>query len=78
MQSANAKPQTKQMTNDVRAIGAFTTYGRGIQKGNPKLCLKCRKPISAGEAWVKYTSASDPELGRYSVIVHSRCNGHKK
>lgn len=74
MRSANVGPNTKQMTNDVRTINKFTTHGRGIVKGNPTRCLKCRKPIRAGDAWTKYTSAPDPEFGRYSIIIHARCD----
>jgi len=77
MQSANTQPKTKQLTNDARAIGALTTIGRGKVKGNPQRCLKCGLPIRAGEAWVKQTSAPDPNYGAYSIIFHARCNGHK-
>ena len=78
MKSAKVQPNTKQMTNDVPIVGAFTTFGRGIVKGNPTRCLKCRKPIRAGEAWTKHTSAPDPEFGRYSIIVHARCDNGRK
>jgi hypothetical protein len=46
------------------------TYGAGVAKGNPKRCLKCGQVLKKDEAWRKYTSADDPEYGRYSVIVH--------
>ncbi len=64
---------TKQLTNDVRALGAITTHGRGIVKGNPQRCLKCQMPIRNGDAWTKHTSAPDAEHGRYSIIIHARC-----
>ncbi|MBM3130955.1 MAG: hypothetical protein FJ009_20295 [Chloroflexi bacterium] len=54
---------------------AFTTFGVGVVKGNPKKCIKCRKPIKRGEHWRKDTSAPDPKLGRYSVIQHATCEG---
>jgi hypothetical protein len=63
----------KQLTNDVRAPRALETHGRGIVKGNPKLCLKCQKPIRNGDAWTKRTAIADPEFGTYSIIVHARC-----
>ncbi|MBI4672790.1 MAG: hypothetical protein HY741_14110 [Chloroflexi bacterium] len=69
--------KAQQLTNDVHVVGALTTHGRGIVAGNPKLCLNCGKPIRAGEAWVKQTSAPDPEFGTYSFIVHARCSGHQ-
>ncbi len=52
---------------------AFTQFGVGIVKGNPKKCLFCQKPIQKGDTWVMDTSASDPKYGAYSVIIHSRC-----
>jgi len=54
---------------------AFTSFGVGVVKGNPKKCIKCRKPIKRGESWRKDTSAVDPKLGRYSVIQHANCEG---
>lgn len=75
MQSSKVKPNLKQITNDVRAIRAIITYGRGIQKSNPKRCLTCKKPIRAGEAWERYTTPLEPGSGAsYSVIVHARCD----
>jgi hypothetical protein len=57
---------------------AFTTFGVGVVKGNPKKCIKFRKPIKRGEHWRKDTSATDPTLGvRYSVIQHANCEGGK-
>ncbi len=53
----------------------YISFGVGIVKGNPKRCLHCGKPIRKGEPWRKATSAADPEYGRYSVIVHSGCDG---
>lgn len=50
-------------------------FGVGIVKGNPRRCLICRQRIRRGEAWVKHTSPTDPELGAYSIIIHDRCNG---
>jgi hypothetical protein len=56
----------------------FTTFGVGIKRGNPRKCIKCRKPIKRGESWRKDTSAADPTLGvRYSVIQHANCEGGK-
>lgn len=80
MQSTNIQPNTKRITNDARTVGALTTHGRGIVKGNPQRCLKCHNLIRAGEAWTKHTSAPDPDLefGRYSFIVHARCEGHNR
>ncbi|MBM3130128.1 MAG: hypothetical protein FJ009_16075 [Chloroflexi bacterium] len=55
---------------------AFTAFGVGVVKGNPKKCIKCRKPIKRGEHWRKDTSAQDPTyLERYSVIQHANCEG---
>ena len=55
---------------------AFTTFGVGVVKGNPKKCIKCRKPIRRGEHWRKDTSAADSTLRvRYSVIRHANCEG---
>ncbi len=51
----------------------YMTYGAGVVKGNPKRCLKCGQVIKKDETWRKYTSADDPEYGRYSIIVHSKC-----
>lgn len=67
------QPNPERMKTNPPIGGAVTNYGRGIEKGNPKICLICLKPIRAGEAWEKHTSAADPEFGRYSVIVHARC-----
>ncbi len=57
---------------------AYTEYGVGKVKGNPKRCLHCRKPIRKGEVWTKHVSAEDPKFGRYSFIIHSQCHGAKK
>ncbi len=54
---------------------AVTAFGRGVVKGNPRKCLKCRKTIKRGEAWIKHTSAPDPVFGRYSTIRHAHCEG---
>lgn len=76
MQTANTKVKTKQFTNNARALGTLTTYGRGIVSGNPKQCLKCQMPIRNGEAWTKHTSAPDGEHSRYSIIIHAHCEQH--
>ncbi len=57
---------------------SYTQFGVGIVKGNPKLCLRCRKPIEKDDDWTKHVSAEDPDYGRYSVIVHSRCEELKR
>jgi len=55
---------------------AFTTFGVGVVKGNPRKCIRCRKPIKRGEPWRKDTSAQDPNyLERYSVFQHANCEG---
>jgi hypothetical protein len=54
---------------------AIVQFGTGVVQGNPKRCLFCRKPIRKGETWAKHTSPADPELGSYSIIIHSRCDG---
>ncbi len=51
----------------------YMTFGAGVAKGNPQRCVVCGQPIKKGEAWRKYTSAEDPDYGRYSIIVHSWC-----
>ena len=73
LKESNNKARNK----DLQISDVVTTYGRGIVAGNPKLCLKCRKPIRSGEAWIKHTSALDPKFGRYSVIFHARCEKTK-
>ncbi len=55
----------------------YTQFGRGIGKGNPTICLQCKKPIRKNDAWLLITSPRDPEYGAYSVIVHAHCNGAK-
>lgn len=77
LQQSVQQPQTKTPISEIRVVGAFTSYGRGIVAGNPKFCLKCHKPIRAGDAWTKHTSAADPEFGRYSIIVHARCQNKR-
>jgi hypothetical protein len=54
---------------------AFTAFGVGIKRGNPRKCIKCRKRIKRGESWRKDTSAPDPRFGRYSVIQRAHCEG---
>ena len=56
---------------------AYTAFGRGVVKGNPKRCIKCHQLIKRGEAWIKHASAVDPKYGRYSVIRHANCEGGK-
>ncbi len=60
------KPQAARATKR-----ELTQLGRGIVRGNPRRCFKCRKPIRRGEAWIKQTS---PDRA-YSVILHAQCNG---
>ncbi|MBM3130605.1 MAG: hypothetical protein FJ009_18495 [Chloroflexi bacterium] len=68
------KKKSRNAIDTTRA--AFTTFGVGVVKGNPRKCIKCRKPIKRGESWRKDTSAADPPLGvRYSVIQHAHCEG---
>jgi len=51
---------------------AFTSFGVGVKRGNPRRCLRCGKQIKRGETWSANTSAEDPEgYGRYTVIQHS-------
>jgi hypothetical protein len=52
---------------------AYTTFGVGVVKGNPRKCIKCGKPIKDDESWRKDTSAPDLKFGRYSVIQHAQC-----
>lgn len=78
MQTANKKLNTRQITNDVRSVGELTTRGRGVQRGNPKRCLMCGKPIREIDNWVKLTSRNDPLYGAYSIIVHEGCNHAKR
>ncbi len=50
---------------------ALTQRGKGVVKGNPKLCLHCLKPIRRGDHWTRHTSRDRA----YSLIVHDSCNG---
>jgi hypothetical protein len=72
-----SKTNGKTKSHDCNVIDAskmpYTEYGTGVVKGNPRLCISCRKPIRKGQAWRKDTSAADPEFGRYSVIAHADC-----
>ena len=54
---------------------AYTTFGVGVVKGNPRKCIKCGRTIKRGEAWRKDTSASNAKFGRYSVLQHAHCEG---
>jgi len=42
---------------------AYTQYGVGVVRGNPKRCLHCRRAIRKGEAWTKQTAAPDSQFG---------------
>ncbi len=53
----------------------YITFGRGVVRGNPKVCIACGKPIKPGEAWRKDVSAYDAKYGRYSTIRHANCKG---
>jgi len=71
MQKQNRrKPQVIDATQ-----AAYTTFGVGVVKGNPRKCIKCGKRIKHGESWRKDTSATASKRSRYSVIRHSRCEG---
>ncbi len=67
----------KQVVHDLTA-NPIMEFSSGVVKGNPKRCLRCGKPIRKRETWTKHTSPADPVYGRYSVIVHTRCNGAKR
>jgi len=54
---------------------AYTTFGVGVVKGNPRKCIKCGERIMRGDSWRKDTSATDSKCKRYSVIRHSRREG---
>jgi hypothetical protein len=56
---------------------AFTTFGAGVVKDNPRKCIACGRTIKRGEAWRKDTSAQDPTFGRYTVIQHAHCTGNQ-
>ncbi len=62
----------------IDASNPYTVYGRGIVKGNPRICFKCRKPIKAADAWRLDVSAVDPQFGRYSIIHHAECKSKRK
>ncbi len=51
----------------------YTLAGHGIVKENPTRCLRCLQPIREQDDWTKYISGDDPELGRYSFVVHRSC-----
>lgn len=53
---------------------AYTTFGLGVVKGNPRKCLACGRPIGRGEPWRRDASAEDPgSFGRIVTIHHSPC-----
>jgi hypothetical protein len=73
------KHQNLKHNPDNSSQAFLITYGVGIKKGNPRLCLGCGKPIKRGESWRKDTSPEDPQLGRYSIIRHSpKCPDQKE
>ena len=68
---------TKQKQHTPKVIDttkvAFTLFGRGIVKGNPRKCIACRKSIKRADTWELAISAPDPQYGRLSVIRHGDC-----
>ena len=70
------KGQTKTKTCNIIDLtqAPCITFGVGVKRGNPKLCLECGQPIQRDEAWRADTSEEDPDgYGRYTVIQHSPC-----
>jgi hypothetical protein len=71
-----AKPRTTASIKHCNVIdltqAAYTTFGVGPKRGNPRLCLHCGQPIKKGEPWSADTTAEDPDgYGRYTVIQHA-------
>jgi len=68
--------QNRQKSKVIDATqAAYSTFGVGVVKGNPRKCIKCGERIKRGERWREDTSATDSKRRRYSVIRHSRCEG---
>jgi hypothetical protein len=58
---------------------AYTIFGRGIERGNPKKCLRCGKRITRADTWETTWSAQDSKLGRYATIKHlGKCPKSRK
>ena len=57
---------------------AYTIFGRGIKRGNPKKCLACGKRITRGDTWQVDWSAHEPKHGRYATIQHAPTCPDKK
>lgn len=68
-QSNRRKSKSRKLVDLARL--PYTQYGVGVVQRNPKRCLRCGQPIRRGQPWSKHTSAADPALGAYSVIVHA-------
>lgn len=52
---------------------AITEIQVGPDPRGPTRCLQCHQTFKAGEVWRRMTSPADPQYGRYSVGVHSKC-----
>ena len=65
----NTKTNACQVIDLTKA--AYSTYGVGPKRNNPKRCLYCSQLIKRGESWQADTTAEDQEFGRYTVIFHS-------
>jgi hypothetical protein len=68
----------KQISLDLTKA-AYTIFGRGIKRDNPKKCLRCGKRIQRADAWETNWSAQDPKMGRYATIKHlGKCPKSRK
>jgi hypothetical protein len=51
---------------------AYTVFGTGIKRGNPRRCFECGKSFKRSETWRKDASAQDPDgYGRIVTMQHS-------
>ncbi len=66
------------MTRTPKAIdltlAAYTTFGAGIKRGNPRICFICHKPIRKGQLWTcDHSAATGKQRERIVVIHHTEC-----
>lgn len=73
MNQSNVNTKTKSL--DATPNGGTMQLHVGPMLRGPKRCIKCNLKFKHGEAWRRYTSPSDPELGTYSIGVHEKCSG---